>query len=118
KVRRAIAYAIDYPTIASTAMSDYSDPANASLMLPNGAEGKYYDQATVDSQGWTHDPAKAVAILEDDLGCTKGEDGIYSLPDGTRLGPWEAITPTGWSDWNTALEIVAKSCKAVGIDVK
>lgn len=118
KVRLAIAYAIDYANIASTAMSDYSDPANASLMLPNGAEGKYYDQATVDSQGWKHDPAKAVSILEDDLGCTKGKDGIYSLPDGTRLGPWEAITPTGWSDWNTALEIVAKSCTAVGIDVK
>ncbi len=118
KVRRAIAYAIDYPNIASTAMSDYSAPANASLMLPNGAEGKFYDQAAVDSQGWTHDPAKAVSILEDELKCTKGKDGIYSLPDGTRLGPWEAITPTGWSDWNTALEIVAKSCQAVGIDVK
>lgn len=118
KVRLAIAYAIDYANIASTAMSDYSAPANASLMLPNGAEGKYYDQATVDSQGWKHDPDKATSILEDDLGCTKGKDGIYSLPDGTRLGPWEAITPTGWSDWNTALEIVAKSCQAVGIDVK
>jgi peptide/nickel transport system substrate-binding protein len=118
KVRLAIAHAIDYPTIASTAMSDYSDPAKASLMLPTGAEGKYFDQAGVDAAGWTYDPAKAVAILEGELGCKKGGDGIYSLPDGTRLGPWEAITPTGWSDWNTALEIVAKSCKAVGIDVK
>ncbi len=118
KVRRAIAFAIDYPAIASTAMSDYSDPAKASLMLPTGAEGKYFDQAAVDKEGWSHDPAKAVDLLENELGCTKGSDGIYSLPDGTRLGPWEAITPSGWSDWNTALEIVAKSCKAVGIDVR
>ncbi len=117
KVRQAIAYCIDYANIASTAMSSYSDPANASLILPSGAEGKYYDQAAVDSGGWKHDPAKAVDILENELKCTKGADGIYSLPDGTRLGPWSAITPTGWSDWNTALEIVAKSCKAVGIDV-
>ncbi len=118
KVRLAIAHCIDYATIASTAMSDYSSPANASLILPTGAEGKFYDQAAVDASGWTYDPAKAVDILENELSCTKGSDGIYSLPDGTRLGPWEAITPSGWSDWNTALEIVAKSCEAVGIDVK
>ncbi len=29
KVRLAIAYGIDYPNIATTAMSDYSEPANA-----------------------------------------------------------------------------------------
>jgi len=117
-VRRAIAYCIDYPNVAKTAMSSYSDPANASLILPTGAEGKYFDKAAVESQGWSFDPKKAVDILENDLNCKKGADGIYSLPDGTRLGPWKAITPTGWTDWNTALEIVAKSCKAVGIDVK
>ena len=116
-VRRAIAHCIDYAVIASTAMSDYSDPAQASLILPTGAEGKYFDQASVDQGGWTHDPDKAIDILENELKCTKGSDGVYSLPDGTRLGPWKAITPTGWTDWNTALEVVARSCKAVGIDV-
>ena len=116
-VRRAIAHCIDYAVIASTAMSDYSEPAKASLILPTGAESKYFDQASVDQEGWTHDPAKSIDILENELKCTKGSDGIYSLPDGTRLGPWKAITPTGWTDWNTALEVVARSCKAVGIDV-
>ena len=116
-VRRAIAHCIDYAVIASTAMSDYSDPVKSSLILPTGAESKYYDQAAVDQTGWTHDPAKAIDILENELKCTKGSDGIYELPDGTRLGPWKAITPTGWTDWNTALEVVARSCKAVGIDV-
>ncbi len=117
KVRLAIAYCINYANIAKTAMSDYSAPANASLMLPNGSEGKFYDQALVDKEGWKYDPKKAVDILENELNCKKGADGIYTLPNGTRLGPWKAITPTGWTDWNTALEIVAKSCKAVGIDV-
>ncbi|MET1005870.1 MAG: ABC transporter substrate-binding protein [Propionibacteriaceae bacterium] len=118
KVRLAIAHCIDYANIAKTAMSSYSDPANASLILPNGSEGKFYDKEGVASTGWTYDPQKAIDILENELNCKKGGDGIYSLPDGTRLGPWKAITPTGWTDWNTALEIVAKSCKAVGIDVK
>ena len=99
-------------------MSSYSVPANSSVILPTGAEQKYYDQANVDKYGWTYDTDKAIEILEKDLGCKKGSDGIYVLPDGTRLGPWTAITPTGWSDWEAALQIVASSAKVVGIDIK
>jgi peptide/nickel transport system substrate-binding protein len=39
------------------------------------------------------------------------------LPDGTKLGGWKLITPTGWTDWNTACEIVAKSAQEVGIGI-
>jgi peptide/nickel transport system substrate-binding protein len=117
KVRLAIAYSIDYPNIATTAMSDYSDPANASLIIPTGYEAKFYDAAAVESEGWKFDPAKAVEILEGELKAKKGSDGIYELPDGTKLGGWKLITPTGWTDWNTACEIVAKSVKEVGIGI-
>lgn len=116
-VRKAIAYSIDYANIASTAMSDYSDPANASLIIPTGYESKYYDSASVESEGWKFDAAKAVEILEGELKAKKGSDGIYVLPDGTKLGGWKVICPTGWTDWNTALEIVAKSAQAVGIGI-
>ena len=71
-VRRAIAHCIDYAVIASTAMSDYSDPAKASLILPTGAESKYFDQASVDQEGWTHDPDKAIDILENELEVHQG----------------------------------------------
>ena len=118
KVRQALAYAIDYPNIATTAMSDYSDPANASLIVPDGFESKYFDQAAVDAEGWTYDPEKAVSILEGELKAKKGSDGIYELPDGTKLGGWTLITPTGWTDWNTACEVVAKSATAVGIGIQ
>ena len=118
KVRQAIAYAIDTPNIATTAMSDYSEPAKASLIVPTGYESKYFDQAAVDAEGWTYNKEKAVEILEGELKAKKGSDGIYELPDGTKLGGWTLITPTGWSDWNTACEIVAKSAKAVGIGIK
>jgi peptide/nickel transport system substrate-binding protein len=117
KVRLAIAYSIDYPNIATTAMSDYSEPANASLIIPTGYESKFYDSAAVEAEGWKFDPAKAVEILEGELKAKKGSDGIYELPDGTKLGGWKLITPTGWTDWNTACEIVAKSAKEVGIDI-
>lgn len=117
-VRKAMAYAIDYPNIASKAMSEYSDPVKASLVVPSGSEKDYFDEAAVESEGWKYDKEKAIEILEKELQCKKGSDGIYSLPDGTRLGPWKLITPTGWTDWNTACEIVAKSLQAVGIDVQ
>ena len=117
KVRQAIAYCINYPNIATTAMSDYSEPANASLILPTGAESKFYDAATVKSEGWTYDKAKAVEILEGELKAKKGSDGIYELPDGTKLGGWKVICPTGWTDWNTTLEIVAKSAQEIGIGI-
>ena len=118
KVRQALAHAIDYPNIAATAMSSYSDTAQASLIVPKGYEEKYFDQAGVESEGWSFNKERAVEILEGELNCTKGSDGIYSLPDGTKLGGWELITPTGWTDYNTACEIVAKSAQAVGIGIE
>ncbi len=117
-VRRALAYTINYPLIAQTAMSNYSVPVNASLIVPGGGEDPYFDPEAVAADGWTFDPNKAVEILEGELGAEKGNDGIYVLPDGTRLGPWEVSAPYGWSDWNQALEIVASSAQAVGIDIK
>lgn len=52
RVRRALAFAIDYADIADKAMSRYSEPARSSLLLPTGAEEKYFDQAAVDAHGW------------------------------------------------------------------
>ncbi len=118
RVRRAIAYSINYPNIATTAMSDYSDPANASLVVPTGYESKFYDATAVASEGWSYDKDKAIDILENELKATKGSDGIYQLPDGTKLGGWKLITPTGWTDWNTACEIVAKSAQEIGIGIQ
>jgi peptide/nickel transport system substrate-binding protein len=114
QVRQALANAIDYPQIAETAMSRYSVPVNASLILPEGAEKKFFPQAAVQSSGWTHNPQKAIQILES-IG-KKGPDGVYVV-NGTRLGPWKAQCPYGWTDWMTSLQVVASSAKAVGIDI-
>jgi peptide/nickel transport system substrate-binding protein len=118
KVRRALAHAIDYARIAETAMSRYSIPARATLILPTDAEKQYLDEAAMNASGWKFDPAKAAQILEQELGAKKGADGIYTLGDGTRLGPWKVQTPNGWSDWQAAINIVAESAKAAGFDIK
>ena len=117
-VRRALAYTVNYPLIAQTAMSNYSVPVNASLIVPGGGEDTYFDAEAVAEGGWNFDPNRAVAILENELGAKKGGDGIYVLPDGTRLGPWSVSAPYGWTDWTQSLEILAAGAQAVGMDVE
>lgn len=117
RVRRALAHAIDYAQIAATAMSRYSVPANASLILPSGGEAKFFNSEAVAAEGWSYDPAQTAAILEGEVGATKGDDGIYVLPDGTRLGPFTAHCPYGWTDWMTALQLIAQSATEAGIEV-
>jgi len=113
-VRRAIAHAIDYPSIAETAMSGYSGPVQSSLIIPDGAEDQWLDRDRAAADGWTFDAAAAEQVLTE-AGYTKGADGIYAK-GADRLGPWKLITPSGWTDWNAALEIVAKNLTAIGID--
>ncbi|MEU6860718.1 ABC transporter substrate-binding protein [Glycomyces sp. NPDC046736] len=116
RVRRALAHAIDYAKIAESAMAGMSEPANASVILPEGAESVHYN-AEAAAAGWSYDPAETARILEEEVGAAKGGDGIYVLPDGTRLGPFKAATPQGWTDWNAALDIVATTATNAGIEV-
>lgn len=117
-VRRALAFGLDYADIADKAMSRYSNPVSSSLILPIGFEKEYHDVENVEANGWRFDTEESRKILEGDLGAKKGDDGIYVLKDGTRLGPFVAQTPTGWSDYQQALRIVASNAKEIGIDIK
>ncbi|MGP9536774.1 ABC transporter substrate-binding protein [Brachybacterium sp. AOP43-C2-M15] len=113
-VRKALAHAVDYASIAETAMSGYSSQVLASLIIPDGAEDQWLDRDKASADGWTFDAERAEELLQE-AGYAKGEDGIYAK-DGQKLGPWTLITPQGWTDWNAALEIVARNFQAVGID--
>ena len=73
KVRLAIAYGIDYPNIATTAMSDYSEPANASLIVPTGYESKFYDAAAVAAGGLEVRPGQGG---RDPGGRAEGQEGL------------------------------------------
>lgn len=117
QVRRALAYAINYPQIAETAMSRYSVPAQPSLIIPSGGEEKFFNADQVAELGWEYNPEESRRILEEEVGATKGSDGIYVLPDGTRLGPWKVNAVYGWTDWMTAVELVAQNAAEAGFDI-
>lgn len=116
-VRRALAYSINYAQIAETAMSRYSIPIKPSLIIPDGAELPFFNEEAAAENGWEYNPEEATRILEEDLGATKGDDGVYVLEDGTRLGPWNVMCPYGWTDWMTALELVVQGGNEVGFDL-
>ena len=118
-VRRAIAMAIDYTTIAQNAMSGYSAQMNPSIMLPTPAEQALVDPDALKPYQWSTDLKTAVAAankLLDDNGWVKGADGIRAK-GGVRLGPYQAECPTGWSDWNATLEVIAQAGKDIGVEI-
>ncbi|HYH11939.1 MAG TPA: ABC transporter substrate-binding protein [Thermomicrobiales bacterium] len=117
-VRRALAHAIPYAQIAEVAMSRYSDVVNPSLIIPLGAEEQFFnaDAIASDENGWEYNPDEARRILEEEVGATE-EDGVYVLEDGTTLGPWTVQCPFGWTDWMTALELVAQGAQDAGFDI-
>jgi len=110
-VRQAIAYALDRATIARLGEGGQQQPANQTGVI------------TPTFQSWSdssipvpnNDPAKAQQILNS-AGYKKGSDGIYRSPSGQPLS-FTIKTISGYSDWDSSLQIIAQELKAVGIAV-
>ena len=119
EVRKAIAMATDYDQIIASAMSNQS-PTFAqvprSIMNPTEAEQKLIDKdALADLQFNGKDIAGANALLDEAGIVDTDGDGIRDI-DGVNLS-YKAECPTGWTDWNASLEIVAAAGKEIGIDI-
>jgi peptide/nickel transport system substrate-binding protein len=119
-VRRAIAMALDYDTIGKNAMSGYTAPMTASLMLPTPAEQALIDANALKPYQWSGNVQEAIVAankLLDDAGWVRGADGIRAK-GGVKLSGIRAECPQGWSDWNATLEVVAQAGKQIGIDIQ
>ena len=120
EVRRAIAMAVDYEQIIASAMSGQS-PTFAdyprSVVGPTDGERKYVDFDAIADLQWTNADVDGANKLLDDAGIVDTDgDGIREV-DGTNLS-FKAECPTGWSDWNASMEIVAAAGKNIGIDIQ
>jgi peptide/nickel transport system substrate-binding protein len=118
-VRKAIAMAVDYPTIIANAMTNQSatfDQVPRSLMNPTPGEQALYDHAAVADLQWAgNDIAGAKALL--DAANIKDTDGDgWREYKGQKLS-YVATCPNGWSDWQAAIEVVAAAGKLIGIDI-
>jgi peptide/nickel transport system substrate-binding protein len=110
-VRQAISYAIDRATVSRLGESGYQAPANQTgVVLPTYSS--YSDSSLTQT---TYSPSKAEQTLTA-AGFTKGSDGIFKDKSGTPLA-FTIKTISGYSDWDSSLQLITQQLKAVGIKV-
>ncbi len=110
-VRQAISMAIDRATVSRLGESGYQAPANQSgVILPTYAA--WSDSAYTSTP---YSPSKAQQILTS-AGFTKGSDGIFRDKSGTPLS-FTIKTISGFSDWDSSLQLITQELKAAGISV-
>jgi len=114
-VRKAIARVIDYDMIGTNAMSGYTAPKQASMMLPSATEQALIDLNALAPYQWSGIDVAGANKLLDDAGWVRGADGVRAK-GGVRLA-FRVECPAGWSDWNASLEIVAQAGRQIGMDL-
>jgi peptide/nickel transport system substrate-binding protein len=118
-VRKAIAIAVDYPTIIANAMTNQSatfDQVPRSLMNPTPGEQALYDHAAVADLQWAGNDVEGAKALLDEAGIVDTDGDGWREIDGKNLS-YVATCPNGWSDWQAAIEVVAAAGKEIGIDI-
>jgi len=118
-IRKAIAIAVDYPTIIANAMTNQSatfDQVPRSLMNPTDGEQATFDHAAVADLQWVGNDVEGAKKLLDDAGIVDSDGDGWREYNGEKLS-YVATCPNGWSDWQAAIEVVAAAGKAIGIDI-
>lgn len=118
-VRKAIAIAVDYPTIIANAMTNQSatfEQAPRSLMNPTEGEQAMYDHDAVKDLQWVGNDIEGAKKLLDDAGIVDSDGDGWREYEGENLH-YVATCPNGWSDWQAAIEVVAAAGKEIGIDI-
>ncbi len=118
-VRKAIAIAVDYPTIIANAMTNQSatfEQVPRSLMNPTPGEQALYDHDAVADLQWVGNDIEGAKALLDAAGIVDTDGDGWREIDGENLS-YIATCPNGWSDWQAAIEVVAAAGADIGIDI-
>ena len=113
--RKALAFAIDVPSIVNVAYAQLVKPASPTGLLP--VLDKYVDQDVVAQLGYTFDTAKSKQLLAAAGYVDVDNDGLVEAPDGSKI-ELRVTCPSGWTDWMAAIDIIARSAQAAGINIK
>jgi len=113
--RRALAFAIDVPSIVDVAYAQLVKAADPSGLLPS--LDKFVDKDVVAELGYSFDTAKAKQLLDEAGYKDTNGDGLVEAPDGSAIA-LEVTCPSGWTDWMAAIDIIATSAQEAGINIK
>jgi peptide/nickel transport system substrate-binding protein len=112
--RRALADSININQIVSADYSHIVTPASPTGLLP--IWNKYINADLVKKYGFSYNVAKAKSILAANGYKDTNGDGYVENKDGSKIN-LSLVVPNGWSDWMTAIQIIAQSAKAAGIHI-
>ena len=112
--RRALANSINMGQIISKAYQGLVAKASPTGLLP--IWDKWVDPKVVKQLGFSYSPGKAKAMLAAAGYKDTDGDGYVENKDGSAID-LKIVCPNGWSDWMTAIQVIADSAKAVGIKV-
>jgi peptide/nickel transport system substrate-binding protein len=101
--RRALAYALNPQAIAQSVYGGIAAPANPTGLLPTLQSAGYVNAAVVKQYAATYNPQEAKTLLT--------QSGYH----GQTL---TLEAPQGWSDWNTAQQVIQQELQAVGINIQ
>jgi peptide/nickel transport system substrate-binding protein len=112
--RKALAHSINMSQILDKAYQGLVQKASPTGLLP--IWDKWIDDKVVKQYGFTYNPAKAKSMLAAAGYKDTNGDGFVENKDGSAIN-LSIVVPNGWSDWMTAIQVIADSAKAVGIKV-
>jgi peptide/nickel transport system substrate-binding protein len=112
--RKALAFSINMGQILDKAYQGLVNKASPTGLLP--IWNKWVDQKVVKQYGFSYNPTRAKALLAQAGYRDTNNDGYVENKDGSKID-LQIIVPNGWSDWMTAIQVIADSAKAVGIKV-
>ena len=112
--RRALAMSINVDQIVTADYGNIVEKANPTGLLPTW--NKWIDQAQAKKLGFHYDIAGAKALLAANGYKDTNGDGYVENKAGQTIN-LSLIVPNGWSDWMTAIQIIAASAKNAGISI-
>ena len=119
-VRKAIAMAVDYPTIIANAMTNQSatfDQVPRSLMNPTARRaGHVRPRRPLRTCSGSATTSKAPWRCSTNAASWTATATAGASINGEKLS-YVATCPNGWSDWQAAIEVVAAAGKEIGIDI-
>jgi peptide/nickel transport system substrate-binding protein len=101
--RKALAYALNPSAIAQAVYGGIASPSTPTGLLPTLNSAGFVDQAVEKQFGATYNPSMAKSLL-----AKSGYTGQTLTLE----------APQGWSDWNTAQQVIQQELAAVGIKIQ